>query len=77
MTPLPYDDAGVPMKAARRIIIEHDDGSRHDFSRLGDTHGWHLDLTTPPELEATTLLVTGYGRFDVARVVVNCLDGDG
>lgn len=65
-----------PMRAAQRIVIEHPDGSRHDFSRVVGGHEWRLTHTAPPELAGEQLNVTGYDRFNVMRVIVACLDGE-
>lgn len=65
-----------PTRAAQRIVIEHPDGSRHDFSRVVGGHEWQLAHTAPPELEGTQLRVTGYDRFNLLRVIVACLDGE-
>src|SRR4051794_26531446 len=70
-----------PKRAARRVIVEWDDGSRHEFLRQESTHDWEL-LHTPPDVpefqgeDRLPLRVTGYDRFQLTRVVVNCVDGD-
>jgi hypothetical protein len=71
----------APKRSARRIIVFWDDGSVHNFHRAGDTHNWNLEHAPPdvPEFQgadAAPLRVTGYDRFQVTRVLVNCLDGD-
>lgn len=80
MTPPPPHEPSKH-RAARRVTIEWDDGSTHDFIRHAGRHDWDL-LHTPPDIpefqgaDREPLRVTGYDQFQLTRVVVNCVDGE-
>jgi hypothetical protein len=61
---------------ARRLVMEWDDGSVHEFTREGDDAEapWRL-VHSPPSDVGDPLNVTGYDRFNILRVVANCLAG--
>lgn len=73
----------TPKRSARRVVVVWDDGSVHHFERNPgtDADAWTLEHKPPdvPEFQqrdSMPLRIGPYDRFQVTRVLVNCLDGE-
>lgn len=76
-------DHTPPKRAARRVVVFWDDGSVHNFERAQgtDADAWTLEHSPPdvPEFQTASggaLRIGPYDRFQVTRVLMNCLDGE-